>query len=124
MTAWHFEGRAALNGAYPSYAEVTGRDSKWIQLSVDQSKFHNNDIGKPELKFIHSSGREVVFDGDDYSVIRGDRYRGTYNYVNPAPLPSSVLDVGGGAAYIGRGAGHILLDVVPYALGGNARGPN
>ena len=44
--------------------------------------------------------------------------------MSPAPPPTSILDVGGAAAYVGRGAGHLMLDVAPYALGGNARGSN
>ena len=37
---------------------------------------------------------------------------------------SSIWNVRGAAAYVGRGAGHLVVDVVPYAIGGNARGPN
>ena len=94
IVGWHFEGRDALNGDYLSYTEVTRRKSKWGQSSQDQTKFHDNGIGEPELKFIHPSGREMVFDGDNCSIIHGHQYRGTYNYMNP------------------------------YMLGGNTRGQN
>ena len=123
-TGWHFEGRDARNGNLPTYDQATGRGSQWQQLSADQSVFHDNGVGEAELKFIHPGGREVVFDSDTRQIITNDQYRGTYNYVNPAPVPTSIFDVGGAASYIGRGAGHLLLDVAPYALGGNARGPD
>lgn len=61
---------------------------------------NDNGVGKPELKFIHPDGREVVFDGGTRQIITSDQYRGTYNYVNPAPVPSSILDVRGTASYV------------------------
>ena len=123
-TGWHFEGRDARNGNLPTYDQANSPDSQWQLLSADQSIFHDNGVGNAESKFIHPDGREVVFDGDTRQIITNDQYRGTYNYVNPAPPPTSIWDVGGAAAYVGRGAGHLLLDVAPYAIGGNARGPN
>ena len=52
------------------------------------------------------------------------KYGGTYNYVNPAPVPDKWYDLGGWGAYAGKGVGHLVLDVVPYAAGGNVRGEN
>lgn len=122
-TGWHFGGRGHLNTNLPSYDTATGRGSDWQKLSAAQSIFHDNGVGDPELKFIHPDGREVVFDGDTRQIINNDQYLGTYNYVNPAPPPAGIFDVVGAAAYVGRGAGHLLLDVAPYAIGGNVRGP-
>jgi hypothetical protein len=76
------------------------------------------------LKFIHSDGREAVFNGDTLSLMTDAKYGGTYNYVNPAPVPDKWYDVGGGGAYAGKGVWHLVLDVVPFVAGGNVRGEN
>lgn len=123
-TGWHFEGRDARNGNLPTYEQATGQGSEWTLLSPEQSIFHDNGVGKPELKFIHPDGREAVFNGDTLSLVTDPKYVGTYNYVNPAPVPDRWYDVGGWGAYAGKGLGHLVLDVVPYAAGGNVRGEN
>ncbi|MCX2783662.1 PQQ-binding-like beta-propeller repeat protein [Microbulbifer thermotolerans] len=123
-TDWHFEGRDARNGNLPSYEQATGKGSEWDLLPPEQSIFHDNGVGKPELKFIHPDGREAVFDGDTLSLVTDPKYVGTYNYVNPAPVPDKWYDVGGWGAYAGKGLGHLVLDVVPYWMGGNVRGEN
>lgn len=123
-TGWHFEGRDARNGNLPSYEQATGQGSEWTLLSPEQSIFHDNGVGNPELKFINPDGREAVFNGDTLSLVTDSKYIGTYNYVNPAPVPDKWYDVGGWGAYAGKGLGHLVLDVVPYAAGGNVRGEN
>lgn len=43
--------------------------------------------------------------------------------MNPDPVLRSPLDIGGGiVSFIDRGMGHLLFDVVPYAMGGNVSG--
>ncbi|WP_299003637.1 FG-GAP-like repeat-containing protein [uncultured Shewanella sp.] len=123
-TSWHFEGRDARNGNLPNYEQATGQGSEWTLLSTDQSIFHDNGVGKPELKFIHPDGREAVFNGDTLSLVTDPKYVGTYNYVNPAPVPDKWYDVGGWGVYAGKGFGHMVLDVAPYGVGGNVRGAN
>lgn len=123
-TGWHFEGRDASNFNLPSYEQAIGKGSEWALLSPEQSIFHDNGVGKPELKFIHSDGREAVFNGDTQSLMTDAKYGGTYNYVNPAPVPDKWWDLGGWGAYAGKGVGHLVLDVVPYVAGGNVRGEN
>ncbi|WP_240549183.1 RHS repeat-associated core domain-containing protein [Billgrantia antri] len=123
-TSWHFAGRACNNIGLPDYSEVNAHNSEWQLLSPAQSIFHDNGIGLPEQKFIHPDGREVVFDGDTLEIITDPRYVGTYNYVNPAPIPNEWYDVKGWGAWAGKGLGHGVLDVLPYALGGNVRGPH
>ena len=68
-------------------------------------------------------GREVVFDGDTHEIVTDPRWMGTYNYVTPAPLPNGFGDVKGALNWAGQGAGHFFLDVAPYLIGGNVRGP-
>ncbi|WP_394203376.1 RHS repeat domain-containing protein [Marinagarivorans algicola] len=123
-TGWHFEGRAGKNGNLPSYGQATGEGSQWDLLSPEQSIFHDDGIGKAELKFIHPDGREAVFNGDSLNLVTDSKYLGTYNYVNPAPKPENWYNLGGWGAYAGKGLGHVVLDVVPYAIGGNVRGPD
>ncbi|WP_444946838.1 RHS repeat-associated core domain-containing protein [Microbulbifer sp. VTAC004] len=123
-TGWHFEGRDTRNGNLPSYGQATGQGSEWTLLSPEQSIFHDNSVGKPELKFIHPDGREAVFNGDTLNLVTDPKYVGTYNYVNPAPVPDKWYDVGGWSVYAGKGLGHLVLDVAPYAAGGNVRGEN
>jgi len=108
----------------PSLDEALDRRSEWDLLPPRQAKFHDNRDEYPESKFIHPDGREAVFDGITGQLVTDERYMGTYNYINPAPEPRSFFDVGGAVAYIGRGMGHIVVDVVPYLIGGNVRGAN
>ena len=49
---------------------------------------------------------------------------GTYNYIPPAPQGDSWTDVDGWYNWAASGAGHIIVDVLPYSIGGNVRGPD
>jgi hypothetical protein len=122
LTGWHFEGRGAQNGPHPTYDQVRTQGSGWQLLGPSQSIYHDNGVGQPELKYIHPSGREAVFDGDTLQPITDPRYAGTYNYVNPAQAPENWYNVGGWLSFSVLGAGHLVTDVVPYWLGGNVRG--
>ena len=124
--AWHFEDRAELNGAPPSYAEVTAENSQWSKLPPSQSIYHDNNVGSPEVKYIHPDGREAVFSADMtgyYEPYIDPRYIATFNYVNPPPFPEW-YDVGGYLDVYFYGQGHLMFDVLPYMIGGNVRGDN
>lgn len=95
-----------------------------MKLSLAQSVFHDDGIGNSEAKFIHSDGREAVFNGGTLNLVTDSRFLGTYNYVNPAPIPKNWYNAIGWGVYAGKGLGHAALDVVPHILGGNVRGEN
>ncbi len=126
ITRFHFEKRDQLNGEHPSYEEVTSRDTDWILLSEKMSIYHDNGRGRPELKFIHPSGREAVFDGDTLLPERDPRFKATYNYVTPVPMPYKKLDVMGWMRFMVKGFGHFVTDMLPYYLTGckNERNQN
>lgn len=123
LTRFHFEGREEKNGGPPTYEELTASGSKWKLLPKAMSVFHDNGIGKPELKFVHPDGREAVVDGDTHEPITDARYMPTFNYVNPMPMDEihGPVDL---VKFAGKNLGHFVADVLPYAVGGNVRGPN
>ncbi len=87
----------------------------WRLLSAKQSIYHNNGVGKPELKYITADGREAVFDGDTLQPVTDPRYMGTYNYSPLYELP----DNAGAIDYLkwaNSGLGHFLCDMVPYYM--------
>ena len=138
-TRWHFEGREERNGEQPTYEEMMAPDSDWVLLPESMSIYHDDGEGAAELKFIHPDGREAVVNGDSYAVrmtrgadasgdlpdeeVTDPRYMPTYNYVAPMST-EDVENPGDAVMFAGRGAGHFLLDVIPYYLGGNVRGEN
>ena len=63
VTHWHFEGRDCLNSDLPTHEEIKDHP-EWTKLPVEQSIFHDNGVGNPELKYIHDDGRESVYCGD------------------------------------------------------------
>jgi len=71
--------RDRLNYPLPSSAEDAGK-MDFILLPLRESKYHQNHKGKPELKYIHPDGREVVFDGDTGNMITAPETRGSFNY--------------------------------------------
>ena len=123
-TGWHFEMRDARNETYPTIDEVRKSDNSWELLPREQALLHDNKRGKPELKYIHPDGREAVFDGDTLEPGTDPRYKGTYNYVFPEPLPEPWYDHSSEEWILFdiKGAGHTVLDVAPYIAGGNVRG--
>ena len=125
-TAGHFENRAARNGNLPSYAQASEEGSQWKLLTAAQSIYHDNGQGQPELKFIHFDGREAVYDGDTLQLVTDPRYVGTYNYVNtmsmPAPTGEVFYDTVSAGMFMAANAGHFVMDVIPYYIGGNVRG--
>jgi len=82
---------------------------------------HDNGEGKSEVKYTHPDGREAVYDGDNGELITDPSLKGTYNYVNPAKPSWNPLSWPKAAV---KGAGHFTVDMVPYYIGGNVRGPD
>ena len=115
-TYFHFEGREALNGKHPSYEEVTASDSEWRLLPPEESIFHDNNIGKPEEKYIMDNGREAVFDGDTHLPMTDSRYMATYNYVSLYEVPSSGATALDYVYCVVSYVGHGVCDVLPYYL--------
>ncbi len=76
--------RDALNSPLPKSARDAERSGFLLQ-SPKTSVWHQDDKGKPELKYIHPDGREVVFDGDTGQIITDPDIKGSYNY-GPDPL--------------------------------------
>lgn len=121
-TRWHYEDRDALNQPLPDNAK-DARRMGFEKYPEWQNAAHQNEKGKPEVKFVHPDGREVIFDGDTGEVITDPELRGTYNYVNTAPdedAPRYWWE------YLDKlrsegAAGHILLDYFPYSQLGNDR---
>lgn len=124
VTEFHFEKREKLNGKHPTFEEVSSADSEWILLDKSMSIYHDNKIGKNEMKFVHPDGREAVFDGDTLEPVVDHKYKATYNYVSPVRIPENKLDLIRWMNFGVKGVGHLLMDVVPYYLTGkkNERG--
>ncbi|MBR4743910.1 MAG: hypothetical protein IK082_06955 [Oscillospiraceae bacterium] len=118
-TKWHFEDRDKKNGTHPTYQEVSSNDSGWTLLPKNESIYHDNGVGKPELKFIHPDGREAVFDGDTLQPMQDPKYKATYNYSPLYQMPkdrrSNLLDY---LKLCSSGLGHLFADMLPYYLTG------
>ncbi len=83
-----------------------------------QSKYHDNDKGEKEQKFIFPDGREAVYDGDTDKLMDSGPLRGTFNYVNPsAPSLNPLTWPEAGI----RGVGHFGADMLPFYIGGTDR---
>ena len=119
-TKWHFEDREKKNGTHPTYSEVNDRNSGWNLLPKNQSKYHDNGVGKPELKYITADGREAVFDGDTLEPVTDPRYIATYNYCPLYQMPSTDAGVLDYVKLFGSGIGHFVADMMPYYLTGNS----
>ena len=83
------------------------------------SIYHDNDKGKPELKYVNSDGREAVFDGDSLKPVNDPKYKATYNYVAPPTPPTSIADINGWGEFVVKGVGHFGADMVPYYVTGS-----
>ena len=123
-TKWHYEDRDAKNKNLPSYNEVIIDDEAWNDVGEGLAKYHQNGIGSPEMKFTNKDGREAVYTKDfssdgSYKLYTDSRYKGTYNYVTPSPLPGvpdSITDFEGignlitdGSKFLVTGTGHFFL---------------
>ncbi len=122
LTGWHFEGRHRRNRPPAGLEELIDMDGPWRELSKAESIYHDNQVGKPERKFVCKAegsflglgGCEAIWDPDAAKLIRQGPYRATYNYVNPGPWTRP--------AGLFRNVGHLVFDVVPYWFGGTERG--
>jgi RHS repeat-associated protein len=118
---WHYESRDSRNSNLPSSPEQARRAGGTL-LSPEMSRYHDDPSTKgSEKKFIFQDGREAVYNVDTGQLVTDSRYKGTYNYVNPAPSswnPLNWQDM----AY--RGLGHFLADMLPYYIWGNDRPSN
>ncbi|MGN0517631.1 MAG: hypothetical protein ACI4II_02775, partial [Acutalibacteraceae bacterium] len=119
-TKWHFEIREQKNGAHLTYEEVTAPNSGWALLPPEQSIYHDNGVGKPELKFIHPDGREAVFDGDTLKPITEAEFIATYNYSPLYQVPESGATVVDYAKLAGSAIGHFFADMLPYYATGKS----
>ena len=116
----HYEITDVFNNPLPPIVSVPATTPGWTELPPSQSVFHDNGIGLPERKFIHVDGREAIYDGDTGLIVDDPELRGTYNYINAAPI-SYWYDGPGWVIFVGRGAGHFAVDVIPYLILGNDR---
>ena len=111
-------------------------NTDWIRMPKSLAKYHQNGIGSPEMKFTNKDGREAVYTKDfssdgSYELYTDPRYKGTYNYVTPSPLPGvpdSITDFEGignlitdGSKFLATGTGHFFCDMLPYYALGNER---
>jgi len=112
LTELHFEQRENLNGIHPTFDEVSADDSGWIELSPEESIYHDNGVGAPERKFVHPDGREAVFDGDTLLPITDPDYIATYNYGPYVPLEYAE-NLG---EFIIDARDHLVMDILPYHL--------
>ena len=115
-TEWHFEGREEKNGKTPTYSDVTGPNSEWTLLPENQSIYHDDGVGKAELKYVTDDGREAVFDGDTFEPVTDPKYIGTYNYCPVYQLPDKDARALDYLKVAGSGIGHFVADMLPYYL--------
>ncbi len=135
-TNWHYEDRDAKNKNLPSYDEAINHKEIWDEAADWKSKYHQNGIGSPEMKFTNEDGREAVYTKDfssdgSYELYTDPRYKGTYNYVTPSNLPAvpdGINDFNGmknfvsdGSKFLLTGTGHFFCDMLPYYALGNER---
>lgn len=122
-TAWHFEERDKLNRPQPN-SEKEAIQNGYKYIPAPRDGLHQDKVGKPERKFVHDDGREVIFDGDTGKVVTDPRYKGTYNYDNDGPWPdfSDPRKVQEWMEWAKDGAPHFVYDMMPYFIAGNKRG--
>jgi hypothetical protein len=99
--------RNELNTGLPVEAPA-GKDG-WVQLDSKESKYHRLRGESKNLKFVHESGKEAVYNSGN--LVTSSLNKGTFNYVNPG----SVKSITG----VMKHAGHFIADVVPYYGFGN-----
>lgn len=115
---WHFENRDEKNINLPESPKEAFANGATL-LPKEMAIYHDdpNTEGN-EYKFIFPDGREAVYYNDTGKLVTDPRYKGTYNYVNPAQLSMNPLYWPSIAA---RGTGHFFLDIAPYYIWGNTR---
>lgn len=94
----------------------------FIRLRGKQDDYHQNGIGEDEIKIVYTSGAEFLFDGDTHELVTDTDIMGTYNYINATSWDDNVHGVGSFIEFGVAGAGHMVVDVVPYWILGDTRG--
>jgi len=78
------------------------RANGWEEMSSVGSMYHQTEAGRDlNAKFVHTDGREVVFDSSQ-NIVNIYPDKGTFNYINATAANS-----------VGRG-GHNLYDIIPF----------
>ena len=113
----HYVERKKKNRKHPTYKQVSSNPA-WTKVSANQSKYHDNGVGKPELKYTHEDGREAVFDEDTLLEMKDARYIATYNYCPIQQLPDNP-NINDYCTYAITMTGHTIQDVIPYYIWGN-----
>ncbi|MEG3618963.1 peptidoglycan-binding domain-containing protein [Magnetovibrio sp. PR-2] len=114
-TRWHYEGREKRNTPLPENA-VEAVKSGFAKYPDWQNEEHQNGIGKPEVKYAHPDGREVVYDGDTGKLITNPDLAGSYNYVTAPPFDPNDWQVDDLDDLVIYGAGHMFTDWFPYKI--------
>ena len=114
----HFEVRESRNTDLPTSLGAAISSPDWRELPSDKAIFHDDpNTPCPERKFIHEDGREAVYYPSSGNLVTDPRYRGSYNFVNPAAVNAGLFEK------IITNTQHVWFDVVPWLFGGNVRGP-
>ena len=123
----HFEVRNSANTGLPPFVQDAIHDEAWTELEEDKAVFHQ-DPNTPgiERKFIHEDGREAVYYQNSGRLVTDPRYRGTYNFVNPAGVISLSPNLEHGIQGAIADVDHFWFDIQPWrsmVYGGTVRGP-
>lgn len=125
IETWHYEDRDARNTNLPANLTAVRAlaSDGWFMASPDQAAYHQ-DPSTPgvDLKFVHPDGREAVYNRLTGELVRDPAYAGTYNYVHMPNKPKEWHDIAGWANWAIRGIGHLVVDVIPWKIGGSYRG--
>lgn len=90
LTRWHFGDREARNNPLPNSMRRADR-AGFEMYPQWQNAEHQNDVGFPEVKYVHPDGREAIFDGDTRKIVTDPEIKGTFNYANaPAEDPNNM----------------------------------
>lgn len=119
-TRWHFEDREAKNNPLPNSMRRADR-AGFEMYPQWQNADHQNDLGFPEVKYVHPDGREVIYDGDTRKVVTDPEIKGTFNYVNTPPFDAEKANLKDWLEFMTKGLAHGILDYLPYRGLGNAR---
>ena len=121
-TRWHFEDRDAKNKPLPNSMRRADR-AGFEMYPQWQNAEHQNDVGFPEVKYVHPDGREVIYDGDTRKVITDPKIKGTFNYANAPAREKPPEDAAELFECLSQEGvlKHFLLDWLPYNRLGNTR---
>lgn len=117
LTRWHFEDREAKNKPLPSSMRRADR-AGFEMYPQWQNEYHQNNIGEPEVKYVHPDGREVIYDGDTRKVVIDPELKGTFNYANAPARKEKPENTEEWMRYLFQNGPleHILYDIAPYEI--------